>query len=186
MLSEKLEVVLLLLDNPREAIELIIIEKPVLFSLVVFTLANLSFLISYPVLSRSLNISFIVIFLFALLINFLVLITTACTYHFVAELFKGRGDVITLFALLNFSLLPMLLMVPVGIIGKFAGPGLGYFVFIIITLWVIYLALLSIKILYDISTLKALITVLSPYIIVVILFLIISVISIAGILSYLV
>lgn len=183
MLSQKFESALSLLDNPKETIEIIIVEKPVFFSLLIFILANVSFLVSNSIVFNFSNTNFIFILFFLLLSNFLILVTTAASYHFIAEILKGKGNVLTLFTLLNFSLAPMLLMVPSAIIGKFAGTGLTYFAFTVIFFWTVYLLIFSIKILYNISIIKTFLVIFSPIIIVFILSIVFLIISIAGIIS---
>ncbi|MBI5574242.1 MAG: YIP1 family protein [Elusimicrobia bacterium] len=183
MLSQKFETALSLLDNPKETIELIIVEKPVFFSLLIFILANVSFLVSNSIVFHFSNTNFALILFFLLLSNFLILAMAAASYHFIAEILKGKGNVITLFSLLSFSLTPVLLMIPSAIIGKFAGTGLTCFAFTVIFFWTIYLLILSIKILYTISILKTLLVIFSPVIIVFILSIILLIISIAGIIS---
>jgi len=183
MLSQKFETALSLLDNPKETIEILIVEKPVFFSLLIFILANVSFLVSNSIVFNFSNTNFSLLLLFALLSNFLILITTAASYHFVAEILKGKGNVITLFSLLNFSLAPMLLMIPTAIIGKFIGVGFTYFAFTIIFCWTIFLLMFSIKILYNISAIKTFIVIFSPIIIVFLLSIIFLIITIAGIIS---
>ena len=183
MLSQKFETTLSLLDNPKETIEIIIVEKPVFFSLLIFILANVSFLVSNSIVFRFSNTNFALVLFFVLLSNFLILVTTAASYHFIAEILKGKGNVITLFSLLNFSLTPMLLMIPSAIIGKFAGTGLTYFAFTVIFFWTLYLLINSVKILYNISTIKTFLIIFSPVIIIFFLSIIFLIISIAGIIS---
>jgi len=183
MLSQKFEMALSLLDNPKETIEIIIVEKPVFFSLIIFILANVSFLVSNLIVFRFSNTNFVLILFFVLLSNFLILVTTAASYHFVAEILKGKGNVITLFSLLSFSLTPVLLMIPAAIIGKFVGSGLTCFAFAVIFFWTIYLLIFSIKILYNVSMLKTFLVIFSPIIIVFLLSVIFLIITIAGIIS---
>ena len=97
MLSQKFEMALSLLDNPKETIELIIVEKPVFFSLLIFILANISFLVSNSIVFYFSNTNFALVLFFVLLSNFLILVTTAASYHFVAEILKGKGNVIPFF-----------------------------------------------------------------------------------------
>lgn len=183
MISEKFETVLSLLDNPKETIELIIVEGPIFFSLIIFILANLSFLTANYILHHSVSTNFFFILAIMLLFNLLFLITTAAGYHFIGEMLKGKGNVLALFSLLNFSLVPMLLMIPFAIIGKTVGSGLSYFAFMIIFCWTIYLVIYSIKMLYDISLLKTLFVILSPIIIVFFFSAIFLITTAAGIIS---
>lgn len=183
MLSQKFETALSLLDNPKETIEILIVEKPVFFSLLIFILANVSFLVSNSIVFHFSNTNFVLVLFFTLLSNFLIFVTMAAGYHFIAEILRGKGNVITLFSLLNFSLTPVLLMIPSAIIGKFAGNGLTYFAFTVIFFWTIYLLIFSIKILYNISTIKTFLVIFSPVIIAFLLSIIFLIITIAGIIS---
>ncbi|MBN1384224.1 MAG: YIP1 family protein [Elusimicrobia bacterium] len=177
------EFILSLLDKPKETIDSIIIERPVLLGFIIFIFANFSFIISNSILFNTGQNTVILTLLLSLIINLLFLAAFSCEFHFVAELLKGRGNIISLFILLNFSLAPLLLLIPSAIIGKFIGPVFNCLATMILFAWSIYLVINSIKILYSFSTAKSVFVVLSPFIIISLVFALLMFISIAGIIS---
>ena len=185
MLTEKFELVLSMLDNPKEAIELIIVEKPVFLSLIIFVLANLSFVISNSISSGIGQNALILKLIFVPLLSFLFLIIATCGLHFIAEILNGRGNVSAFFTLLSFSLTPTLLLIPASIISNFTSVWFTYFSTIIIFFWTVYLVITSIKMVYNIPTDKAVAVIISPAIILSLVFFIFFILSIIGIFSFL-
>ena len=180
-----MDLILYYIDNPKEAIELIIVEKPVSLSLVVFIISNLCFvtsnLVSLSLGRNSIIFQLIVVVFF----NLIFILIATCWFHFIAELLRGRGAVITLFSLLNFSLLPAVILVPASIISKFTGVWILYFSIIIVFFWIDYIMFISIKKLYDISSLKVSIVMISPTIVLVLGIFVVFVLSFIGIFSLL-
>ncbi|MDD5687626.1 MAG: YIP1 family protein [Elusimicrobia bacterium] len=183
MFTENIELVLTFLDNPKEAMKSVITKKPVFLSLVVFVFANISFCIANSTVFPSGNINFILIMFFVLFSNILILVTASCCFHFIAELLNGQGSVVTLFQLLNFSLAPMILLLPVSIIGKYVDVRFYYFALIIVFIWLDYLVFISIKTLYNISIMKTWFIAISPFIILSIIFITVFTFSVIGLFS---
>ncbi|OGS33228.1 MAG: hypothetical protein A2474_01065 [Elusimicrobia bacterium RIFOXYC2_FULL_34_12] len=185
-MSEKLELILSLIDNPKEAIEVIIVEKPVLLSFIIFIIATLSLVVSNLVSFNLGSHSLIFQLIFSILFVLVFVVITACWFHFVAELLKGDGNVITLYSLLNYSLLPLTILMPASIISKFVGIWFLYFSVIVALFWIDYLVVISLKMLYDISLSKVLVVMMSPLIVFTSLVFIILILSIIGIISLLI
>ncbi|MEW6557923.1 MAG: hypothetical protein AB1349_11345 [Elusimicrobiota bacterium] len=189
MITSKIELALSFIDKPGEAIELAIVERPVSFSWAIFILANLSSIISGSIVFYQGVSGFWMFFIFILFFNFWVLIATACGFHIVAGLLEkgnGKGDIITLITLLNFSLIPFLFLIPVSLIARFVGMPFYYFLVIIICGWLIYILFVSIKTLYNISNAKTYVVLVSPLIIPFLVALVFFVISIGSIYSVLI
>lgn len=180
---KQFEFILSLFDKPRETVDLIILERPAFPAFIIFFFANLGFIISTSILFNTGKNVFIVTLFFTLIINLLFLAALSCGFHFIAELLKGRGNIISLFLLLNFSLAPLLLLVPAAIIGRFLGTGFNCFAAAGLFGWSVYLVVLSIKTLYNFSPAKSLLVIFSPFIIISLILAMLLFISIAGIVS---
>lgn len=184
MIYERVKLMISVLSNPREAIELAIIDRPVLSALVVFLLANINIIISEALINNH-NPEFVTYQLLLLpSLNLIILAAAVCFFHFIAELFKGDGQVITLFTLLNISFLPALFLVPLTLITRlFPAFPINIPVFMIF-IWITYLVGLSIKKLYNISSVKALIVLAAPAVLIPVFFFLSSFLFIASIISF--
>ena len=167
---KNLDLILSLFENPLEAIDRIIIEKPVWLSLVIFFLANLCLAVSGSVMSDNSESGFLLRFILFTPINLVMLIISAAVFHLTAELLKGRGSATSLFVLLNFSLAPILLNIPVALLSGIIGRSISGLAVFLIFVWCAAIAVVSIKKIYSFSTARAVITALSPAIYLFILF----------------
>jgi len=180
MLTEKLELMLSVIDKPKDAIETVMLKKQPAFSILIFLLANLSVLVSYSIDKKLGGDNFILKYLLFIAFNAVVLLVIACLFHFMAELFKGKGDVIALYSLLNFSLTPLLLLIPVAILSRFIGSDAGFVLNIFLYCWSLGFVAYAVEKLYKIPPGIAVAVVFSPVMIALLALFLIFIVSIGG------
>ena len=175
MLSDKLELVMSVLDDPRVAVETIVLKRPVLFSILVFALANLSILVSHLIGAGAGGEHFVMKFILYVAFDAAVMVLCSCVLHFTAGLLNGRGDIVSLYSLLNFSLTPLLLLIPVSLIGRLAGAEIGFLLTAFLYCWALGFVIYAVETLYGVHAGAAAAIVFSPLIAVMLLFFAVSV-----------
>jgi hypothetical protein len=164
-----MEIVYKFIVSPSEGVKRIEDSKPFFWAILIFLLAltsntigNLLILSPGPHLARiflALGLSGRII------ITFFLWLGAAALLHLFAEIWKGKGEVSTLFIVLGFTTLPLIFSSPLALVAKFCGPGKLplYFLFsFFIFIWIIVLQILGLRVTYAFSTARAVLTYLSP------------------------
>jgi len=185
MLTEKLEFILAVLDSPKDAIETVIFKRQPALSLLIFLLANFSILVSNLINNKLDGEHFVLKYILFLILNAVVLVAGACVFHFVAELLNGKGDIISLYSLMNFSLTPLLLLIPSAVIGRFLGSDVSFVLTIFLCCWSLGFIIYAVEKLYGVPSGTAVAVVFSPVLIVLLVSFAVFILSIGGIVALL-
>ncbi len=175
MLSDKLELILSVLDDPKTAVEAIVLKRPVLLSILVFALANFSIAVSRLISAGAGGEHLVMKFMLYFAFNAAVFILCSCVLHFTAGLLNGRGDIVALYSALNFSLTPLLLLIPAALIGKFAGGEISFLLTVFLYCWALGFVIYAVQTLYGVHGGAAAAIVFSPLIAVLLIFFAVSV-----------
>jgi hypothetical protein len=185
MITRKIEFMLYLLKKPVEAITMIIADRPVAFSMVIFFLAGTGIAVSKAIFGQSGGGFFVFSWTSMLVIQLLFVLALTFCFHFTAELMNGRGSILSLFSLINFSMAPMLLLIPAALICRFLDADLCAFIRILMFLWAISFIFKSLKSLYSISTEKAVLVLVSPLVFSAVIVMVMAAMAVGGIVTLL-
>ena len=98
--------------------------------------------------------------------GFFVWLAASALLHLFAEVWRGKGEVSTLFTVLGFASLPLIFSSPLALVAKFCGRGevpLYFLSTLFIFIWMIVLQILGLKRTYAFSLPRAILTYCSPF-----------------------